>query len=250
MIRSIRRRVLVTRLRSVLFIFLTLVIRRDLDHDRRRPGRRKPLGNGQGSQRRRHARCRRVTVDQHRARHDVPDGHRRPGAVLVSQARRLAATTSRSSSTGFKPQKRTGVAVDADSALQINVTLELGEQSEEVTVVGQRDSRRHRLHSARRGRALHDDDDVVAERPQLHGPAGDSARRHSDHDDSGQQRDHGGRHRAGGPIRRAQPRHRVGERPARNRERLLRQRRRRAGADERRHGRRAEPRLDRRVPRC
>ena len=35
---------------------------------------------------------------------------------------------------GFKPQKRTGVAVDADSAVQINVTLELGEQSEEVTV--------------------------------------------------------------------------------------------------------------------
>ena len=35
---------------------------------------------------------------------------------------------------GFKPQKRAGVAVDADSALQINVTLELGEQSEEVTV--------------------------------------------------------------------------------------------------------------------
>jgi hypothetical protein len=35
---------------------------------------------------------------------------------------------------GFKPQKRTGVQVDADSALQINVTLELGEQSETVTV--------------------------------------------------------------------------------------------------------------------
>jgi len=35
---------------------------------------------------------------------------------------------------GFKPQKRTGVAVDADSAIQINVTLELGEQSETVTV--------------------------------------------------------------------------------------------------------------------
>jgi hypothetical protein len=35
---------------------------------------------------------------------------------------------------GFKPQKRTGVAVDADSAVQINVTLELGEQSETVTV--------------------------------------------------------------------------------------------------------------------
>ena len=35
---------------------------------------------------------------------------------------------------GFKPQKRTGIDVDADSALQINVTLELGEQSETVTV--------------------------------------------------------------------------------------------------------------------
>ncbi len=35
---------------------------------------------------------------------------------------------------GFKPQKRSGVQVDADSALQINVTLEIGEQSETVTV--------------------------------------------------------------------------------------------------------------------
>ncbi len=35
---------------------------------------------------------------------------------------------------GFKPQKRTGIQVDADSAIQINVTLELGEQSETVTV--------------------------------------------------------------------------------------------------------------------
>lgn len=35
---------------------------------------------------------------------------------------------------GFKPVKRTGVQVDADSALQINTTLELGEQSETVTV--------------------------------------------------------------------------------------------------------------------
>src|SRR5204862_6679817 len=35
---------------------------------------------------------------------------------------------------GFKPQKRTAVQVDADSALQINVTLEVGEQSETVTV--------------------------------------------------------------------------------------------------------------------
>ena len=35
---------------------------------------------------------------------------------------------------GFKPQKRTGLAVDADAALQLNVTLDVGEQSETVTV--------------------------------------------------------------------------------------------------------------------
>ncbi len=35
---------------------------------------------------------------------------------------------------GFKPQKRTGMQVDADSALQLNATLEIGEQSETVTV--------------------------------------------------------------------------------------------------------------------
>ncbi len=35
---------------------------------------------------------------------------------------------------GFKPQKRAGIQVDADGQLQINATLELGEQSETVTV--------------------------------------------------------------------------------------------------------------------
>src|SRR6202140_3709860 len=35
---------------------------------------------------------------------------------------------------GFKVLKRTGIAVDADSALQENATLEVGEQSETVTV--------------------------------------------------------------------------------------------------------------------
>src|SRR5262245_53518476 len=36
---------------------------------------------------------------------------------------------------GFRPLKRTGVQVDADSALQINATLEVGGQSESVTVL-------------------------------------------------------------------------------------------------------------------
>ena len=35
---------------------------------------------------------------------------------------------------GFKPQRRIGIQIDADSATQINATLELGEQSETVTV--------------------------------------------------------------------------------------------------------------------
>jgi hypothetical protein len=35
---------------------------------------------------------------------------------------------------GFKPLKRTGIAVDADSVLQQNATLEVGEQNETVTV--------------------------------------------------------------------------------------------------------------------
>ena len=35
---------------------------------------------------------------------------------------------------GFKPQKRTGVQIDADSAIQLNTTLEVGELSETVTV--------------------------------------------------------------------------------------------------------------------
>jgi hypothetical protein len=35
---------------------------------------------------------------------------------------------------GFKPQKRTNVGVDADAALQVNAVLEVGEQSETVTI--------------------------------------------------------------------------------------------------------------------
>ncbi len=35
---------------------------------------------------------------------------------------------------GFKPQKRTAIQIDADAAIQINATLELGEQTETVTV--------------------------------------------------------------------------------------------------------------------
>src|SRR5207248_5784966 len=35
---------------------------------------------------------------------------------------------------GFKPQKKTGLAIDADSALQVNATLEVGDLTSEVSV--------------------------------------------------------------------------------------------------------------------
>ena len=35
---------------------------------------------------------------------------------------------------GFKPLRRAGVVVDTDAALQVNATLEIGSQSETVTV--------------------------------------------------------------------------------------------------------------------
>ncbi len=55
---------------------------------------------------------------------------------------------------GFKPQKRTGIQVDADSALQINVTLELGEQIGNGHGLRQRRPRRHGVDAARRGRPV------------------------------------------------------------------------------------------------
>ena len=36
--------------------------------------------------------------------------------------------------TGFKPQKKTNIAIDADSGVTVDVTMTLGEQSETVTV--------------------------------------------------------------------------------------------------------------------
>jgi len=57
---------------------------------------------------------------------------------------------------GFKAQKRTGIQVDADSALQMNATLELGEQSEtsrfSVNTYASTPSRRNSATSSRRRR--------------------------------------------------------------------------------------------------
>ena len=53
---------------------------------------------------------------------------------------------------GFKTQKRTGIAVDINSRLQIDATLEVGEQSETVTVTADVGARRNDLDADRRGR--------------------------------------------------------------------------------------------------
>jgi len=131
-LRSIRRRVLVSRLRSVLFIFLTLTFAAY-------------SGTTVGAQ---------VGGSLTGTIKD-PSGGVVPGAT-VTVANSVLGTTFTATTDGqglysfpklpvgrydvtvqldgFQTQKRTGIAVDADGAVQINVTLEIGGQSETVTV--------------------------------------------------------------------------------------------------------------------
>ena len=145
---------------------------------------------------------------------------------------------------GFKPQKRAGIAVDADSRAADRRHARGGRAERDRHRHRQRRPRRDDVDAARRGRPGGDDDDAVAERPQLHGPAADSAGRHSDRR----------RCRPNSSSWPASPapvapsgelnpgnvsisgQREIGQR-------LLRQRQRRAGADERRH-RRSCPNLD------
>jgi hypothetical protein len=131
-LRSIRRRVLVSRLRSVLFIFLTLTL---AAHSSTTVGAQ--VGGSLTG-----------TIKD-------PSGGVVPGAT-VTVANTVLGTTFTATTDGqglysfpklpvgrydvtvqldgFQTQKRTGIAVDADGAVQINVTLEVGGQSETVTV--------------------------------------------------------------------------------------------------------------------
>ena len=153
---------------------------------------------------------------------------------------------------GFKPHRRAGVAVDINSRLQIDATLEVGEQTETVTVTAERrcTSRRRRRRSAKscrpptmttlslNGRSY---TDLLAIQPGVIPVTTHAVR--LDH--------HGRRHRR-------RSRRRASSIPAivsisGQREigqRLPRQRQRRAGTHERRHVDRAQPRLDRSVPRA
>jgi len=131
-LRSIRRRVLVSRLRSVLFIFLTLTF---AAYSSTTVGAQ--VGGSLTG-----------TIKD-------PSGGVVPGAT-VTVANSVLGTTFTATTDGqglysfpklpvgrydvtvqldgFQTQKRTGIAVDADGAVQINVTLEIGGQSETVTV--------------------------------------------------------------------------------------------------------------------
>ena len=97
------------------------------------PSRWKHFGNDQRPHRRRDSRCD-GHAHEHRPRHRThwltdAQGHYSFPNLPVGRYD-LTVTLD-----GFKPQKRTGLAVDADSALQIDLTLEVGEQTETVTVV-------------------------------------------------------------------------------------------------------------------
>ena len=76
---------------------------------------------------------------------------------------------------------------------------------------------------------------AAAERPQLHGSAGDSARRQPGHHSDADLGDHGRRHRNHQSLRRLESRRRFDRRPARIGQRVHGERRRRAGAHERRN---------------
>ena len=96
---------------------------------------------------------------------------------------------------GFKPQKRTGIP-STSTAPADRRHARGGRAERDRHGHGQRRARRNDLDADRRGRAGDDDDDAVAQRPQLHRPAGHSAGRDSGHDDAGRLDHHGRRHRA------------------------------------------------------
>ena len=101
---------------------------------------------------------------------------------------------------GFKPYKRTGLAINADSRLKVDATLEIGEQTRDGDGRRKRRPRRNGVHAARRGGDVHQHDHALAQRTKLHGPAAHSAGRRADDDDHAEFGDHGRRHRDHQPV--------------------------------------------------
>ncbi len=211
-------------------------------------GRRQSDRHGQGSERRRHSRRDRH-AHEHGPRQPVHRGDGWTGRVFVSEragrplrlddhARGFQAAAPRRSGGGHQQPP-------ADRRHARDWRTERDGHGH-----GDDGACRDDLDADRRSRAGRDDDDALAQRPELHRPAGHPAGRDSGHDDAVRLDHHGRRHRRGGAVGAAQSRQPVDQRPARVGEQLPRQRQRRAGADERRHLDCARPRLGRSVPRA
>ena len=94
---------------------------------------------------------------------------------------------------GFRSAKRTGLVIDADSALQIDLTVEMIEKIEEVTVI--ENGVQVETASTQMGRGGHGPrhDRGRSERAQFHGPAGSAAGHRADDDAAARFDRHGGR---------------------------------------------------------
>ena len=101
--------------------------------------------------------------------------------------------------TGFKSQKKTNLGIDADAAVRVDIALEVGQQSQQITVsesaAGRRHGSRYGGNSSGRSGVGHPDGGDSVERAELHGSAGDPARRNPGHQPHGDFGHHGGRHR-------------------------------------------------------
>ena len=152
---------------------------------------------------------------------------------------------------GFKTQKKTGIVVDADAAIRVDISLEVGERNESVTVsavAAQAQVETGRDASGRSGPGGANYCPAL-EWPQLHRFAGNSTRRQPRFDADSHLRNHGRRYRHDQSLRRSESRGCFYQRPARVRQRLHGERHGRPGTHERRNVRNSEPRFDSGVPR-
>lgn len=116
-------------------------------------------------------------------------------------------------SQGFKPQSRTGLRIDVDTALHVDLTMELAEKVEVVVVTESAvrvEGASTQLGEVVAGKSM---TAVRAERTQLYGPAGASARHCSGEHTTARFHRHGGSNRRHRSLRRTQPRQPIDQRP-------------------------------------
>ena len=125
---------------------------------------------------------------------------------------------------GFKPYKRTGLTIDVNTKLQVDIAMQMGEQSEQVTVSESAVQVETREHANGRRRYRPGDDCRGAERQELHRSAVASARHRADVDtDAGFGCD-GWRDGGDPAFRQPESGEPIDQRPARRCQRIPRQR--------------------------